>query len=510
MRTGESLYHPQNLFDVLRIPMLGRLLRWRWGRLVIQLPLVLISALLLYDGFTGPQIGSRNLATVTVWIHYRGLVVLALLLAGNLFCMGCPFMLTRTLAHRLSKRGRRWPKALRHKWIAIGGLFLIFWLYEWLSLWASPWLTVWLILAYFGASFVLEAMFTESPFCKYVCPLGNFNFVYSTLSPLQIRARDPAICKTCVGKECVNGSYREEPIVLVDQIQDGAPVKSHEDGPQGVLGCGTLLYVPQIRSNMDCTFCLDCARACPHNNVALAVRSPLRELGNVAAWPKRWDLGFLVISLAFMGMFNAFGMVSPIYDFLDGVARITGIQARGIQLLILFLLGNLSAPALLSFGAAWLSVKLAQTTRPAALRLTFASFAPAFVPIGLGIWVAHYGYHFLTGVLAIIPVFQNFLLDNHLTVFGTTPNWSLSGIASLPQIGLFQAVALIGGYLISLVVLLRLASRLYRRRGSAQRAILPWVFLMAAMMLFTLWVLSKPMDMRDISPLSFIVLFFAR
>ena len=40
-------------------------------------------------------------------------------------------------------------------------------------------LAAWLIVAYFVASFLLEALFTESAFCKYVCPLGTFNFVYS-------------------------------------------------------------------------------------------------------------------------------------------------------------------------------------------------------------------------------------------------------------------------------------------------------------------------------------------
>ena len=41
-----------------------------------------------------------NLAGVLPWIHWRGLVVLGLLAAGNVFCMACPFMLPRTLARR--------------------------------------------------------------------------------------------------------------------------------------------------------------------------------------------------------------------------------------------------------------------------------------------------------------------------------------------------------------------------------------------------------------------------
>ena len=91
-------------------PLLGRLLRRRYGRLILQIPLLLVALLLIYDGFTGPQRAAENLATIAPWVHYRGLVVIALLLVGNLFCMGCPFTLPRTLGKRLAIRGRRFPQ----------------------------------------------------------------------------------------------------------------------------------------------------------------------------------------------------------------------------------------------------------------------------------------------------------------------------------------------------------------------------------------------------------------
>ncbi len=124
--------------DVLRLPVLGSFLRWRWSRLSLQLLLLLIAALVVYDGFTGPQVASQNIATVTVWIHYRGLVVLALLVVGNLFCMSCPFTLPRTVARRLSHGNRRWPRLLRNKWLAIVIFVLFLVAYEWFDLWASP------------------------------------------------------------------------------------------------------------------------------------------------------------------------------------------------------------------------------------------------------------------------------------------------------------------------------------------------------------------------------------
>lgn len=508
-RKSEPLYHPPGAFDLLRVPGLGRLLRWRWGRLVLQLPLFILAALVIYDGFTGPQRAAENLATVTPWVHYRGLVVIALLLAGNLFCMGCPFTLPRTLAKRLSIRGRRFPQMLRNKWVAIAGLFVMFFLYEWLDLWASPVLTAWVVVFYFVASFVLEAMFAESPFCKYVCPLGAFNFAYSTASPLQITMRDGNVCAHCVGKECVNGSYATTSTVRVDEM----PL-NRADNPQyatvalaeiptvkrevthdksGTPGCGTLLFVPQIQSNLDCIFCLDCARACPHDNVALIGRKPGRELFNPEAWPKRWDVSFFIIILAFMGVSNAFGMVPPVFDLMRDIGDILGTNSEFIVLLLLFLLLNIALPVILTLGVGQLVRILTNTTKKYSLRHTVAAFAPAFVPIGFGIWFAHYAFHFLIGIWTIIPVFQTFLIDHRIYLLGTEPDWSLAGF-DVGVVGLVQVAALVGGFLWSMMLAQRISLRLYRRQ--AMVGLLPWAALLLALMFVALQIFGLPMEMR--------------
>lgn len=496
------LERPRGALDVLRLPLLGRLLRWRYGRLVFQIPLLLIAALLVYDGFTGSELAAQNLATIAPWVHYRGLIVIALLLAGNLFCMGCPFTLPRTLAKRLSLRGGRWPRLLRGKWLAIASLFALFFLYEYLDLWASPALTAWLIIAYFVTAFALEALFTESPFCKYVCPLGTFNFVYSTVSPLQITVRDGGVCKTCVGKECLNGSYSPQPLIVIDAIAvNDQPERSHMHGPQGTLGCGTLLFPPQMQSNLDCTACLDCARACPHDNVAWQTRPLGAELTRPDAWPRRYDIALLVIALAFMGLVNAFGMVPPVYDLMAGIASALNLPALGwtdaaieaVALGAIFIVGALIVPTLAAITAAALARRLTGTVKRDSLRVALTSFAPAFVPIGLGLWAAHYGFHFLIGVLAIVPAFQQFLLDHGIGLLGT-PDWSLTGISDLTVVGLIQTIALLAGFAGSLWIAQRTAQRMYRRQATI--GLLPWALLLLAMMLAGLWLFSQPMEMR--------------
>ena len=463
---GRTLYRPPR-HDLLRLPLLGRLLKRRNGRLLLQLPLLLVALLLVYDGLTGPPLAPQNLATVGVWVHYRGLVMVALLLVGNLFCMGCPFTLPRTLARRLSGRGRRWPRALRNKWLAVAAFVAFLFLYEWLDLWAGPRLTAAVIIGYFAGAFVLEALFAESPFCKYVCPLGTFNFVAATTSPTQITVRDRDVCRTCPGKECVNGSPR-------------------------ALGCGTELFPPMLRSNLDCVFCLDCARACPYDNVALAVRPPGRELVD-DAWPRRWDVGFLVIVFAFAAPANAFGMVPPFYDLLAWLSAALGTANEFVLLALVFGLLFLLLPAAVSLAAARLSRALAGRDEP--LRVSFSRYAPAFVPLGVAVWAAHYGFHFATGALALIPVFQTFLIDHGLTGLGA-PNWRLGPILPGAWLLPLQTVIVLGGFAATLYVGQRIGRRDFGSPPQAMRALLPWLLVWLALAAAALATFNLPMEMR--------------
>src|SRR5262249_32900348 len=66
-------------FDLLRLPLLGSFLKWRHARLCLQLPLLLLAGVVIYDGLRGPQVSAMNLAGVLPWVHWRGLVVFGLL-----------------------------------------------------------------------------------------------------------------------------------------------------------------------------------------------------------------------------------------------------------------------------------------------------------------------------------------------------------------------------------------------------------------------------------------------
>ena len=450
--------------DVLRFPLIGRWLRGRWSRAVLQSGLLLVALLMVYDGFTGPPEPHRNLATVLAWVHYRGLILLALLFMGNVFCMACPFSLLRTVAPGLARRGPRWPRVLRTKWVAVAFLFLIFFLYEWLDLWASPRATAWVILAYFALAFLLEALFQESPFCKYVCPLGHFNYVYAAVAPVQIRARDAQVCRACPGKECLNGS-------------DAVP------------GCGTLLFVPQVQSNLDCPLCLDCARACPYDNVQLALRSPLAELENPSTWPRRLDVAFLPFLMLAASLSNALGMTPPFYDLLDALAR-WGLASAGVRMFLVFAALNLVVPGLIMAFLGWWHRRYLPGYRA---RTAVAVLAPALVPLSFGIWAAHYGFHFWTTAWVLVPVVQGFARAHGLDL--GTPLWQPHFLVPPTWWYPVQVALVLVGFGFTLWMLHRRSQGAFPQ-VDRQALVFPWVVVAmlaawAAVALFAL-----PMEMR--------------
>src|SRR5690606_25858025 len=96
--------------DLLRWPVVGAVLRWRHLRTAMQCVLAAVALVIVVHGLFGPQLAPTNLATVLTWVHYRGLLIGVLLLAGNLFCAACPLVLVRNLVRRVRPPVRAWPR----------------------------------------------------------------------------------------------------------------------------------------------------------------------------------------------------------------------------------------------------------------------------------------------------------------------------------------------------------------------------------------------------------------
>lgn len=462
-------------FDALRVPVLGRLLRWRHARLSFQVPLLLLAGLIVYDGLCGPRIGAMNLAGVLPWIHWRGFVILGLLAMGNVFCMACPFLVPRTLARRWLPRGRHWPRWLRSKWLALVLLAGFLWAYETFALWDSPWWTAWIVIGYFAAVFVIDGFFRGAAFCKYVCPIGQFNFIQSLVSPLEVKVRDPAVCAACRTKECIRGG-------------------------EGIPGCELALFQPRKASNMDCTFCLDCIHACPHDNIGILAAPPGKELwhnpfrSGLGRFGKRPDVAALVVVLVFGAFTNAAGMVAPVVEWQDQLASLLHQRSALLATSLFYVAGLLVLPVLMVGTPAALCRWFGQLK---VSRLELASrFAYALVPLGFSMWLAHYLFHFLASFDAGAAVLQRFAGDLGWAILGE-PAWARAccrPIADwLPRL---ELVCLDLGLLLSLYSGYRIAWTQSERASQTLKVLAPWALLMGLLFVAGVWIVLLPMQMR--------------
>jgi ferredoxin len=471
---------PQALFDLLTVPVLGPLLRKRGTRTVARTLVLVVGAVMILHGLVGPDLAPKNLATLLTWVHYRGVLVLVLLAAGNFFCTVCPFVLARDLARKVVRPRLNWPRALRNKWPAILALVGVLFSYELFSLWGSPWWTAWLLIGYFATAIVIDCVFKHASFCKYVCPIGQFNFVASLVAPLEVKVRRQSTCDSCRTKDCIRGRRDET------------------ESPFRILqrGCELALFQPQKAGNMDCTFCLDCVYACPHDNIGISARVPGNDLvdpvrrSGVGKLADRWDIAALGTVFTFGALLNAFGMVSPVYALQAWLSGILHTTDRAPILGLLFAFGLLVEPAVLLGSAAWISRRLVGSREKLLPRI--ARYAYCLVPLGFGVWLAHYSFHFLTGALTVVPVVQEALLDLGWQV-GGDPAWGLGGLppgAVFPlEIG-FLSLGLLG----SLTTAFRIAEQ--DDAKTAWRAALPWAMVCLLLFASGIWLLSQPMDMR--------------
>jgi hypothetical protein len=124
---------------------------------------------------------------------------------------------------------------------------------------------------------------------------------------------------------------------------------------------------------------------------------------------------------------------------------------------------------------------------PLAVRYSYA-----LAPLGFGMWLAHYGFHFFSGLYTFIPVTQNLFASLGWPILGA-PLWRLTGIPSRfiqpMEIG-FLLLGLAG----SLLVAFRLAEE--DSPGKVIRAFAPWALVSVTIWLASVWLMYQPMEMR--------------
>lgn len=479
-------------FDLLQTPILGPVLRARFGRAALQsLTLLLIAALIL-DGLQGTPLSGLNLAGSLLWNILRPLNLLLFFVAGNLFCMACPFTLPRELARFFGLGKLPFPTWLRNKWPATILLVLFFWAYEHFSLWNSPTYTAYVLIAYILAVFVIDSIFRGASFCKYVCPIGQFNFFASLLSPLDLGVKNQKTCASCASRDCIRGNQTQR-------------------------GCELNLYLPTKIGNMDCTLCMDCVKACPHDNIAITLQSPMRDLtrnpirSSLRKFSNRFDLAVLVLLLSVGAIFNAGVMIAPVVDDLTSIENSHSFLASNLGTLLMAAATFLTLLALCMLIAKALQL-FSNLTSP---RAVFCRFALALAPLGLAMWAAHLSFHFATATSTVLPSVQHAW---HSIAGNAHPGAAMQGMSGMDMSGMsmlskpsqlnlipgakginlfsLQIWMLDLGLLLTLYAGWRLVREMSTTVRNAAAMLTIWALTSTAFYAICLWIYTQPMEMR--------------
>jgi len=252
--------------------------------------------------------------------------------------------------------------------------------------------------------------------------------------------------------------------------------------------------------NNYCTLCAECVKGCSRDNLALRFRAFGKDLW--ASGRRALDESYLAVALVGLTLIVTAEMLTGWANWTEAAARWLPEWVRGSVKPVTylgfvestFLLGgSLVLIPLLVLGAAAVANRLAGQSG-LGLRRTFVLFGYMFIPIGLGMHLAHNLAHLLLEGSGIVPAAQR-ALALHTPLSLGEPSWQ-SAAAPAGVVSLLQMVVLVAFFILSLVAGHRLTAGAYPDARTAGRALVPMALLAFVFTAAGIVLLSLPMGMR--------------
>ena len=464
---------PRPRFDLLRFSWLRVLLMHPATRLVMQGFLVAWFVLIIVAGLFGNQLPTKNIAPLLTWTVWWCGLVLLILYAGKAWCYACPWDAIAEWAEGLrfwgKKRaglslGLRWPRALRNIWPATILFIGLTWVELGFGVTMRPRATAWLGLLMLGMAFVSAFIFERKSFCRYGCLVGRISGLYALFAPVEVRAKDRTVCRTCPTRSCYHGN---------------------EDGD----ACPTFQYLGSMEQNTYCISCMECVKTCEAGNVGLQLR-PWGEDIFLHRRPRSDEAYLALLMLALTGfhgltMTAAWGEVVQWMQVALGVGESVAFSLGMIGIMV----GPIVLYALLVALSRW-----SAGSATWGYRQHFIRYAYALLPIALFYHLAHNSEHLLMEGHKLVALFSD-PFGYEWNLFGTA-HWAPAPLMSLQTLWGIQVLLVVVGHLYSLWAMRHAAGGLFSDTRAAFRSQVPMLAAMILFSLMSLWLLKQPMSMR--------------
>ena len=462
--TSREAYIQDHRIDILRLPVIGTLLKWRWLQPLVEVPMLLVFILAIIVGIWGTQEPSQNFATMLIWVYWWSLVILTFVLVGRIWCFFCPLgAVGEWLNRRVGTLNRKWPKALRNLWpahiffITLTGLDMVF------GIDTMPNMTGYFLLSLMIMSIGLAIIFEKRSFCRYVCPIGGMCGIYSMTSSVEVRAKSRGRCESCTTKECIRGTDKS-------------------------YACPWFEYPGEMDRNNYCTMCLECVRSCPHDNVGLSVRPAGQDLWRTNK--RVFDEVILAVAMVGVMASHTIATTQPFNDWVTTIETEQGIapwMTITFVYILSIVLANLAYLGVSALGSRGASTK----DRPLDTLTIFKWTGYATIPLALAMFLARNILFLNIWGTAIMDVIAN---------MANPPGWPLgSGPVEAQYLfpdstiwWLRMAIILIG-FVFSAYAGYRLSLRLQPRRREAGRLLAAIILALIAFSIVYVWILSLPL-----------------
>jgi ferredoxin len=447
------------------------LLKFRWLRFFITskyfrnifiIPTLIIFLLIIFVGFFDVQDGKRNIATVYTWTLWWSLVIFSFVVAGRFWCMMCPFAFLGDLAQKIVSLNRKLPRWLQNMGFQTLAFVLLTIAFALFAFGSRPMVTASVILAILLSAVVFSMIYQRRSFCRHLCPVGAVIGIYSTVSPIELRACNEGSCIAHKKKECT-------------------------------IACPMLEAPHQMDNNIYCNFCMKCEPACPKSNLGLRLRTFGKDLyaslhkSSAEAVASLFILGIVVV--------ETLAMTSSWPSLENTVRNMTGIDSPAVIFILLFTLVILLPVGIFYLFCFLLKLWLGKEEYKTQNLVTgFAFFA---IPMGIALHLAHNIQHlFIEGPIAIpatIRFLQNIGIGKSMIL-----NWNPAPLLGLEPIFIIQMSILITGFGFTLFILHRMLRRFHNLFKQAYKTAFVMGLYAIVVILSGIYMLGLPMNGRHI------------
>lgn len=443
--------------NLLNNKTLKAILKSSWFPGIIQIPVILVFAFIVFELVAGPSAAHDNFGTAGTWVLWWPIIPIVFLLFGRFWCAVCPFGTLSDWVQKFVGNKRPVPKFLKKYgiWIIDITFILITWADHTIGIVENPRGSGFVMLLITTGVIASGAFFERRTWCRYVCFLGGLAGNYSRSGGLELHTT-PEKCAKCKTQSCYKGNGK-------------------------VPGCPMFEFPRTMDSMARCNLCTNCIKACPNDSIQLSPRVPTSGLWFIKK-PK-FEESFLAIVIMGIVFVQNITMLQVWENILAKLENFVGTTNYFVIFTLTFLIA-MAIPVLALFAASYAS-KLANKRSTIE---NFARFGYALIPLDLAGHIAHNLFHLLAEGKSVIYTFMG--------LFGTQIHEQSTAFVSDSTIQILQFVLIALGTLGSIFTAYKISKNNFEAEGKTLASLMPFVVLSLVLAVANIYLFMLPMAMR--------------